>query len=98
VKHASTTNTNNQSLVKVVIQNDVGEWARPTTGDKFFIDETATFPSIVFEIKTEAPPPYQWKWIIAWDAQVSGLCESAKRGKKLKTFSETGSFTSNDKA
>ncbi|CAE6934673.1 hypothetical protein [Paraburkholderia domus] len=98
VKHASTTNTNNHSLVKVVIQNDVGEWARPATGDKFFIDETPTFPSIVFEIKTDAPPPYQWKWIIAWDAQVSGLRESAKRGKKLKTFSETGSFASNDKA
>lgn len=33
-----------------------------------------------------------------WDAQVSGLRESAKRGKKLKTFSDTGSFTSNDKS
>ncbi|WP_157977862.1 hypothetical protein [Paraburkholderia kururiensis] len=98
VKHASETNANQKSLVKVVIQNDIGEWVRPATGDKFYIDETPKFPSIVFEIKTDAPPPYQWKWTIVWDAQVSSLRESKKRGKKLRTFSQSSSFTSNEKS
>ncbi|ABX19392.1 MULTISPECIES: hypothetical protein [Burkholderia cepacia complex] len=96
VKHASTTGTDQDSLVKAVIQNDSGEWVRPATGDKFVIDETPKFPVITFEIKSEQPPPYQWKWTITWDAQVSGLREKP-RGKKLKTFSDTGSFSSNDK-
>ncbi|WP_042269918.1 hypothetical protein [Paraburkholderia heleia] len=98
VKHASATNINQKSLVKAVIQNDTGEWVRPATGDKFYIDESPKFPSVVFEIKTDVPPPYQWKWTIVWDAQVSSLRESAKRGKKLRTFSQSGSFTSNEKS
>ncbi|WP_118181429.1 hypothetical protein [Paraburkholderia phosphatilytica] len=98
VKHAATTNPNNKSLVKAVIQSDSGEWVGPSTGDKFYIDETPSFPSITFEIKTDAAPPYQWKWSIVWDAQVSGLRESAKRGKKLKSFAEAGEFSSNDKS
>ncbi|SOT44758.1 conserved hypothetical protein [Burkholderia cenocepacia] len=96
VKHASTTGTDQKSLVKAVVQNDSGEWVRPSTGDKFVIDETPKFPEITFEIKTEQPPPYQWTWTITWDAQVSGLREKP-RGKKLKTFSDTGSFSINDK-
>lgn len=98
VKHASTTNVNDDSLVKTVIKSDAGEWVQPATGDKFYIDEAPRFPSITFEIKTDAPPPYQWKWTIVWDAQVSGLRESAKRGRTLKTFSSTGAFTSDDKS
>ncbi|RQT28551.1 hypothetical protein [Burkholderia contaminans] len=97
VKHASTTGTDQKSLVKAVIQNDTGEWVRPATGDKFYIDETTQFPSITFEIQTDAAGPYEWKWTIVWDAQVSSLRESAKRGKKVRSFSDTGSFTSNDK-
>ncbi|CAB3768741.1 hypothetical protein GQ57_34540 [Burkholderia sp. MSh2] len=96
VKHASTTGTDQKSLVKAVIQSDIGEWVHPKTGDKFYIDETTRFPSVTFEIETNDPPPYQWKWSIVWDAQVSSLRESAKRGKKVRSFSETGSFTSND--
>ncbi|WP_241332529.1 hypothetical protein [Burkholderia cenocepacia] len=96
VRHASTTNADQNSLTKAVIQNDVGEWVRPATGDKFYIDETAKFPSVTFEIKTTEPPPYQWKWTIVWDAQVSPFRKSGKRGKKVRSFSETGSFTSND--
>jgi hypothetical protein len=98
VRHASTTNANDKSLVKIVVQSDAGEWMRPVTGEKFYIDEATKFPSIEFEIKTDAPPPYQWKWTIVWEAHVSGLRESAKRGRKLRTFSETGSFSSNDKS
>ncbi|SAL36271.1 hypothetical protein AWB69_03453 [Caballeronia udeis] len=33
-----------------------------------------------------------------WEAHVSGLRESTKRGRNLKTFSEAGSFSSNDKS
>jgi hypothetical protein len=98
VKHASTTNPNDQSLVKAVILNDSGEWIRPSTGDKFYIDETPSFPSITFEFKSDVAPPYQWKWSIVWDAQVSGTLEKAKRGRKLKTFTENGEFSSNDKS
>lgn len=29
-----------------------------------YLDETPKFPEITFEIKTEQPPPYQWKWTI----------------------------------
>lgn len=97
VKHASTTSTDQQSLVKAILKSDVGQWVHPATGDKFFIDETSKFPTITFEIKTDVSPPYQWKWAITWDAQVSGMRESGKRGRKLKTFTETGSFASNDK-
>ncbi|AQQ40194.1 hypothetical protein A8E81_02775 [Burkholderia cenocepacia] len=97
VRHASTTSADQNSLVKAVIQNDAGDWVRPATGDKFYIDETTKFPSITFEFKSDDPPPYQWKWTIVWDAQVSPLNEKKSRGKKVRSFSETGSFTSNDK-
>ncbi|WDD91084.1 hypothetical protein Bsp3421_000978 [Burkholderia sp. FERM BP-3421] len=96
VKHASTTGTDQNSLVKAIVKNDTGEWVRPMTGNKFYIDEAARFPAITFEIKTDAASPYEWKWMIVWDAQVSSLRESEKRGRKVRSFSETGSFTSND--
>lgn len=97
IKSASTTNKRNQSLVKIVIQSDNGEWAQPTTGKTFYIDENSNFPFIAFEIKTDRAPPYQWKWEITWDAHVSGLRENTKRGKKLRAFSHTGTFGSNSR-
>lgn len=57
VRHASTTSADQNSLVKAVIQNDAGDWVRPATGDKFYIDETTKFPSITFEFKSDDPPP-----------------------------------------
>src|SRR5579862_6756505 len=88
VKHASTTGTDQNSLVKAIVKNDTGEWVRPMTGNKFYIDEAARFPAITFEIKTDAASPYEWKWMIVWDAQVSSLRESEKRGRKVRSFSE----------
>lgn len=98
VKLAGTTNSNADSLVKVVITNDKGEWIRPGAGDKFYIDESAKFPEIVFEIKTDLPPPYEWDWKIEWNAHVSGLREKVRTGRKLKTFTDTGKFSGSEKS
>jgi len=95
VKHGGTTNEQPDSLVKVNVTNDSGEWVRPNTGERFYIDEVAKFPSIIFEIKTSATPPYEWKWRIDWSARVSGLREEIRRGRRLKIFSEAGNFSSN---
>ncbi|TDV25388.1 hypothetical protein C7405_12360 [Paraburkholderia caballeronis] len=97
IKHAGTTNGNADSLVKVVVTNDKGEWIRPGAGDKFYIDESAAFPEITFEIKTNSPPPYDWEWKIEWNAHVSGLVERVRSGRKLKTFAEIGKFSSDTK-
>lgn len=96
-KTAGTTNKTGKSLVKVVVKpDDAGEWVKPNTLDKFYIDDEANFPAIEFEIKTDAPGPYKWSWTISWDANVSGLREHA-RGKKIATFSDKGAFTQNEK-
>lgn len=91
------TNTKKGSLVKVVVSNDSGKWVSPAKDAEFFIDAQAKFPQIRFEIDTQQPAPFTWNWTLQWDAKVSGLRESAKRGSKLKTFKETGSFESSDK-
>ncbi|WP_082582687.1 hypothetical protein [Frateuria sp. Soil773] len=93
---ATSTNKTKKSLVKVVVVEDVGKWVSPSAKQEFYIDESATFPTINFEIDTQEPPPYAWKWSISWDAKV-GTREGGSRGKKLKTFTESGTFDSNDK-
>ena len=95
-KSAGTTKGNN-SLTKVVVPVDSGSWIKPNTGDKFYIEDNATFPSIIFEIDTTFAAPYKWEWSISWDAKVSGLSEKS-RGKKLKTFSDKGSLETNVKS
>ncbi|CAN7759293.1 hypothetical protein LJR034_007154 [Caballeronia sp. LjRoot34] len=98
VKHAAQTNSQQDSLVKVTVTNDAGTWVKPNSGDKFYIDEHATFPSIIFEIQTDVAPPYEWQWKIEWNAHVSGLKERIRTGRKLETFSErSGAFSSNSK-
>lgn len=97
-KTAGATNKTKNSLVKVVVKpDDAGEWVKPNTLDKFYIDDEANFPTIVFEIKTDAPGPYKWSWAMSWDAHVSGLREKA-RGKKVATFSSKGDFTQSGKS
>jgi hypothetical protein len=86
-----------KSLVKVVVSDDTGKWVTPVAAANFEIDAQATFPQIIFEIETTQPGPYKWSWIITWNAKVSGLRESAKRGPLLKIFTEKGSFESSEK-
>jgi hypothetical protein len=95
--HAGKTNKEKNSLVKVIVLEDVGKWVTPNSAQIFFIDEQASFPAIDFEINTMQPGPYQWSWKIVWPAAVSGLKESSKRGKILKTFSKEGKFEKNEK-
>lgn len=91
------TNKKKGSLVKTIVLEDSGKWVRPNSGEKFFIDEDAKFPAIVFEIDTTESGPYDWSWELSWPATVSGLRESEKRGKALKTFSEKGKFNQTGK-
>jgi hypothetical protein len=95
---AAVTNKKKGSLVKVVILEDKGKWIRPEKGSAHFISEDAEFPDITFEIETVNLAPYEWNWKIKWDAKVSGLTESVNRGKLLKTFDKTGSFSSQSKS
>lgn len=85
-KNAGKTNLKKGSLVKVVVLEDKGKWVKPEKGSVHYIDEDAKFPDITFEIETAQQEPFIWKWQLHWDAKVSGLRESAKRGKLLKTF------------
>ncbi|QNB08908.1 hypothetical protein G5S34_20555 [Herbaspirillum frisingense] len=96
--NASMTNRTKKSLVEVVVRtDDRGEWVKPDTLDKFFIDEEAVFPSIEFEFKTEAPGPYLWAWKMTWSAKVSGLSEK-DRGRELETYKHEGSITQEGKS
>lgn len=61
-------------------------------------EEDAKLPSITFEIETADAAPYEWTWSLSWSANVSGLKESAQRGKVLKTFTKTATFFSDAKS
>lgn len=91
------TNKKKGSLVKTVVIDDKGKWVKPNTGEKFYISEDAVFPEIDFEIDTQDTGPYIWEWNISWVAAASGLRESKKRGKVLRTFSTNGRVESNEK-
>lgn len=93
----ATTNKKKGSLVKTIVLEDIGKWVQPKSGEKFYIDEDAKFPSVTFEIETIEPGPYEWTWSLSWPANVSGLRESAKRGKVLKTFTKTATFSNDSK-
>lgn len=92
------TNDRRGSLVKVVVSTDQGKWISPAKDSIHSISSDAAFPSIDFTIETTAPPPYRWSWTVKWDAKVSGLKESPRRGKKLKTFVESGRLESDSKS
>lgn len=86
---AAKTNKTKKSLVKVVVLEELGTWVQPASGAKFTISAEPKFPEIVFEVQTQDPGPYQWKWSIKWEAKVSGLREKP-RGKVVRTFSQSG--------
>lgn len=95
---AAKTNPTKGSLVKVVVLEDLGKWIKPEKGSIHYIDGDAKFPEITFEIETSHAGPCEWKWHIRWDAKVSGLKESSKRSKLLKTFEEKGKISGGAKS
>lgn len=101
VKHskaAGMTNKTKDSVVKVIVRSDDrGDWIRPKTGEKFYIDEEAVFPDIEFEFKSDVPGPYRWTWTMKWPAQASGLSEKDRAGDALRLFEETGKFAQDGK-
>lgn len=94
-KHA-TSNTKG-SLVKVIVKSNVGEWLSPKADEIFYIDENASFPKIICEIKTDDPSPYTWSWDITWSAKISDRNCTKSDGRIIDKFSEHNSFSSKEK-
>ncbi len=89
-KTAGKSNKTDESLVKVVVPEDKGEWISPDKGSTHRITKDPTFPTIACKIKLAEQVPVEWSWKITWDARVSGLKESAKRGSVVQTFTASG--------
>jgi hypothetical protein len=85
------------SLIKVIVPTGNGAWISPDKNSKHYISGDAQFPSIKFEFSTDKTPPFKGKWTMEWDADVSGLRESAKRGKNIKKFQATGTMELTEK-
>lgn len=83
-------NATKKSLVKVLVPEDKGKWISPEKGSTHHIDDEADFPKITFQTETDAKGPYKWNWKISWEAKVSGLSESGRRGSKVGSFSDKG--------
>lgn len=98
-KSAATTDKITGSLIKCEVNLEKGEWVTPDSCKTFYIDEDATFPDVLYEIKTDEPGPYEWSWDIKW---VVNACpqKSGKprfKPKTAKTFSKKGNFHSDSK-
>lgn len=98
-KSGAKTNTAKGSLVQCEVSLEKGEWVSPASCQTFHIDEDAKFPDITFEIKTNEPGPYDWSWEIKWAVMACPQAKNKKRfkPKNAKTYSDTGSFTSDSK-
>lgn len=88
------------SLVKCEVSLDKGEWIAPSSCQVFYIDESAKFPNIDFEIKTDYSGQCEWSWVVTWIAkscqQAQGKARFTPRGGVVK-FEERGSFTAEAK-
>ena len=49
------------------------------------------------KIKLAEQVPVEWSWKISWEAKVSGLKNSAKRGSVVETFKAEGKVKDCDK-
>lgn len=96
-QNAGITNTTPDSLVQVVATAENTTWVTPADNAEFTLNADATIPEIVFEFTTNVNGPYQWSWAISWNAKSSGLRERARRNTVLRTFSDTGEFSSTEK-
>jgi hypothetical protein len=84
------TNETKSSLVKAVLKDEHGGWKCPEEDAVFTIDADAKFPEIKFELDTDSSQECEWAWEINWAAATSGLRESKKRGRTLKTWRAQG--------
>ncbi|MEW6762120.1 MAG: hypothetical protein AB1437_14965 [Pseudomonadota bacterium] len=96
---AAKTNKTPDSLVKCEVEVESGVWVSPESCATYKIDADANFPSIVFEIKTEIPGPYEWSWEIKWVVLACPQKKSKPRfkPKRGKTYSLRGRFSSSSK-
>jgi hypothetical protein len=78
------------SLVKVIVKDSRAAWKSPAEGEKFYIDEDGTFPRISFQPEVDKDQNCIWKWEIKWAAATSGLRESKKRGRTIKSWIYSG--------
>lgn len=99
-KSAGKTNKISGSIVKCEVNLEKGEWISPDSCKTFYIDENATFPDIAYEIKTDAPGPYEWSWKIKFTGlacpQSDGKSRFTPKGKPIE-FNEHGDFKSDSK-
>lgn len=98
-KNAGKTNKTKDSLVRCEVKTQSGDWVSPESCQVFYIDEDAKFPEIIFEIKTDAPGPYEWEWAITWTAEACKQSDGKSRfaAKKKAVFSKNGNFKSEEK-
>lgn len=89
-------NDTKKSLVKIIVPEDKGKWIVPEKQSIHRIDDEAKFPKILFQAETLEKGPFKWKWKITWDANVSGLSESGRRGSKVDAFSANGTVDTSE--
>ncbi|QOW19574.1 hypothetical protein INQ41_00255 [Lysobacter ciconiae] len=94
---SAATNSQPNSLVKVIVTTDKGKWVSPTAQKVYFISEDAVFPTIQFEIETDAAGPYKWSWQLIWEARQRTRETGARKEKTIRTLSESGKHASEDK-
>ncbi|MGZ3183758.1 MAG: hypothetical protein ACXU8N_15080 [Telluria sp.] len=80
-------------MVKAVIFESKGGWVTPGSGDIFYIDEGAQFPSIQFEIRTESEAEREWSWTLRWSAHAWSPTDKERAKLPLRVFQESGKTT-----
>lgn len=94
--NAGRTNKVRGSLVKCEVSLDSGDWISPDSCAVFKIDPTATFPEIVFSLKTDSGGPFHWSWELKWVVQACPQRRDRSRfkPKRPKAYVEKGKFVS----
>lgn len=97
VKQVGSTNSADSTLVKLLSTEVALTWMSPVENAVFNITQDAALPTIAFEFKSETRGECKWSWVIEWEAKASGLKERERKGSTLRTFKETGSFSTLNK-
>lgn len=96
-KQVGSTNSADSTLVKLLSTEVALTWISPVENAVFNITQDAALPTIAFEFKSETRGECKWSWVIKWEAKASGLKERERKGSTLRTFKETGSFSTLNK-